>query len=352
MKQDARNSIDFVVLWVDGSDERWLQEKSIYEKNPSSLKSAGDVRDERYREWGLLKYWFRSVETFAPWVRKVFFVTWGHTPTWLNLDHPKLRLVKHSDFIPDKYLPTFNSNSIELNLHRIPDLSEKFVLFNDDMFLLKETEPSLFFKGELPCSTAMHVPDRVDLEKPFYIPLNNAALINRHFDMRKVVLRNFGKWFTPLYGINMMSTLLMLPYGSFYGFYRTHLPLSHRKTVFSEVWESEGGILDETCSHRFRESSDISHWAMDHWQIAEGKFVPRRPSVGKVFLPGVDYEPCNPTPVVEYVKGQKGHMVCVNDGDMSAQEVYVVQKMMREAFDFILPNRSSFELDEDEVDED
>jgi len=72
------------------------------------------------------------VEQFAPWVRKIHFVTCGQKPEWLNADHPKLSLVNHSDYIPQQFLPTFNSSLIEIYLHRIPDLTEHFVYFNDD----------------------------------------------------------------------------------------------------------------------------------------------------------------------------------------------------------------------------
>ncbi len=84
--------------------------------------------DCRYRDYGLLRYWFRSVERFAPWVNRMFFVTCGQKPEWLDENNPRLRLVNHADYIPAACLPTFQSNTIELNLHRIPDLSERFVL--------------------------------------------------------------------------------------------------------------------------------------------------------------------------------------------------------------------------------
>ena len=98
--------MDFVLIWVDGGDAEWQKEKAKYSGTP-----VGDAA-ARFRDWGLLKYWFRGVEKFAPWVDKVHFVTCGHTPEWLNLDHPKINFVKHSEYIPEKYLPTFNSHTI------------------------------------------------------------------------------------------------------------------------------------------------------------------------------------------------------------------------------------------------
>ena len=134
--------IDFVVLWVDGNDPEWRAEKAKYQ---------GAVTDDsnsvnRFRDWGLMPYWFRAVEKFTPWVHKIHFVTCGHVPEFLNLDHPKLSHVSHSDFLPQAALPTFSSHAIEMNIHRIPGLAEHFVYFNDDMFPLRPMPETAFFR--------------------------------------------------------------------------------------------------------------------------------------------------------------------------------------------------------------
>lgn len=107
----------------------------------------------RYRDWNLLPYWFRAVDKFAPWVRKIHFVTWGHVPKFLQVKASKLHIVKHNEFIPEEYLPTFSSHAIEMNIHRIPSLAEHFVYFNDDMFLLRPFEKR-FFRNGLPVHMA------------------------------------------------------------------------------------------------------------------------------------------------------------------------------------------------------
>ena len=138
--------IDFVLLWVDGNDPKWLKEKEKY----SSSKNLGTSNTKnRFRDWNNLQYWFRAVEKYSSWVNKIFFVTWGHVPSWLK-ENKKLQIVKHEDFIPKEYLPTFNSNTIILNLHRIKGLSENFVLFNDDMFLNDYVKETDFFINGIP----------------------------------------------------------------------------------------------------------------------------------------------------------------------------------------------------------
>ena len=122
--------IDFVVTWVDMNDPKWKAVFAEYSGKTENEKNS--VSDARFRDNGFLKYWFRGVEKFAPWVRKIHFVTCGQKPDWLDENHPKINLVNHSDFIPEQFLPTYNSVVIERYLHKIPDLSEHFVYFNDD----------------------------------------------------------------------------------------------------------------------------------------------------------------------------------------------------------------------------
>ena len=113
------SNIDFVITWVDGRDPEWRKRKDALNEN-----SFEDEREERYRDWGLLPYWFRGVEKYAPWVRKIWFICDQEPPEWLNRDHPKLSIVRHEDYLPDEYRPAFSSHPIELNLHRIKGLSE------------------------------------------------------------------------------------------------------------------------------------------------------------------------------------------------------------------------------------
>ena len=77
-------------------------------------------------------------------------MTWGHLPEWLDTTNPKLHIVNHKDYIPEEFLPTFNANTIELNLHRIEGLADQFVYFNDDMFVTNYVKPAEFFKNGIP----------------------------------------------------------------------------------------------------------------------------------------------------------------------------------------------------------
>ena len=170
--------IDFVITWVDGSDPEWQWEKKKY-VTAEQEEDDGVAGKIRFADNGLLRYWFRGVEKFAPWINRVFFVTFGHLPNWLNINHPRLTIVRHDEFIPAECLPTFNSSAIALNLHRIPGLAEQFVFFNDDMYLTAPVQPDIFFRNGYPRDMAVMdlIPD-VDQAMFWHCYLNNIALLN------------------------------------------------------------------------------------------------------------------------------------------------------------------------------
>jgi hypothetical protein len=53
---------------------------------------------------------------------------------FVNIENPKIQIVKHSEIMSHEYLPVFNSVAIEANIHHIPNLSENFLYLNDDVF--------------------------------------------------------------------------------------------------------------------------------------------------------------------------------------------------------------------------
>ncbi len=326
--------IDIVVTWVDGNDPKWIEEKKKY--NPSVKDNS--ATNNRFRDWDLLRYWFRGVEKFAPWVNHVFFVTCGQCPEWLDLNNPKLVFVRHEDYIPKEILPTFNSNTIEMYLHRIPDLSETFVLFNDDLFLISPTLESDFFINGLPRESALlGVLSSKDSSDVFpHIVINNIAVINKHFNKKKVMLDNWGKFFSFKYGKEIVRNVLLLPFAYFSDFRDLHLPASHLKSVFREVWEAEPEVLYDGTKSRFRSPNDVNHWMLKDWYMCKGQFVPRSPHWGEKFELGIDEG------IYDYILNQSGKVVCVNDSSDDIDFV-VIQKKLIEVFERLFPVKSSFE---------
>lgn len=328
--------MDFVLTWVDNHDETWLADFKKYQK-----EGQQGTHQARFRDWENLKYWFRGVERFAPWVNKIHFVTYGHLPSWLNTDHPKLRVVHHQDFIPSKYLPTFNSRTIELNFHRIPELSNDFVYFNDDMFLIDTVEPEVFFKNGKPCDRAITLPiSGVDTYSHTF--LSDVLVLNRHFNKTQSIREKPSNWFNWRYGkSNFLNFLLWVVHTGFFpGFVNYHLPQAFRKEIFALLWEKEAEVMDQSCQYRFRNESTVNAYLIRYWQLASNNFYPvKLKDKGHRFSFRTNKFP---EKAASFIRNQEKAIICVNDYEsLNAFEEFKAR--INTAFEEILPERSAFE---------
>ena len=228
--------IDFVLPWVDDSDPAWRAEMNRWRRRNDDAQA--DDSPERYRDWGTLRYWFRAVERFAPWVDRIHLLTWGHLPEWLDETHPRLHVVRHEEFIPDAYRPTFSSCPIELNMHRIEGLSERFVYFNDDTFLCRPVAPERFFRGGTPADMARL--SIIPQERAGHNALECMRVINRRHAKRQVMAAAPGKWFSPRYPLaDLLKSASLLPWSFFPGMKDHHMPQPFLKSTFNTLWEEE-----------------------------------------------------------------------------------------------------------------
>jgi hypothetical protein len=327
--------VDFVLPWVDGNDSEWKEEFNNY---VSDLD--GDKGKCRYRDWDNLKYIFRAFEFFTPWVRKVHFVTSGHLPPWLKVDHEKLNIVRHEDFLFNENIPVFSSHPIEINFHKIPGLADKFVYFNDDMFLLKKTKKEFFFKKDLPCDVFSL--NAITDSKIAHIKLTNVQVINKNFNRNEIIRRNFFKIFSFEYSIvNLIKTILLLPWPKIPGFYDPHMPQPFLKNTFEKVWSVEEQILKKTSSRKIRHPEDVSQYLFRYWHLCEGNFVPIK--MPKVFFDWVR----NRDDAVRFrdsIVSGKYAMACINDGVDNDYDFEEIKKIVNSGFEQILPLKSSFEI--------
>ena len=187
--------IDIVVTYLNEKDKKWQEDFKYWkEKEIQEGKAKKDNRQafgkERTREWDAFKYWFRGVEENCKWVNKVFLIVQNenHIPKWLDRTNPKLRIVYHDEYIPKDLLPTFNAMTIGVYISNIKDLSENYILCDDDYYFLNPIAIDRFFqygrpvhrnnrmKYELYSGSALTGTDRV-----FYHILNNDLLFETKF---------------------------------------------------------------------------------------------------------------------------------------------------------------------------
>ena len=142
--------IDLVYLWVDGSDPAWMARKraACGMDEPAEDGSSETNCKARWTDNEELRYSLRSAERFAPWIRRVFIVTDGQIPAWLDTANPRVTVVDHSEIMPPEARPCFNASVIEHYLYRIPSLGERFLFANDDMFFSAPVGPGFFFAGD------------------------------------------------------------------------------------------------------------------------------------------------------------------------------------------------------------
>lgn len=334
--------IDFVITWVDGSDPVWdMQRQETLRKQGIFVEESLDNSTARYRDWDILKYWFRGVETFAPWVNQIHFITYGHLPKWLKEEHPKLHIVRHEDFIPAEFLPTFSSHPIEWNFHRIEWLTENFVYFNDDMFLIKKVSPEDFFRDERPVDMLALQPDVANADDQImpYVYLNNAMVLAKYFDKRENMKKQPGAYFHPSYPLMYFGyNLLEMAFPRFTGFYTVHGPSPLKKESYRFFWKNEEELLHRVCAHPFRHKEDISQYVLREYQKLSGNFVPK--NIHK-FCRYFNLQPENPE-LVKTITKQKSKCICINDSNFEIPYEKVKQEL-NHAFSILFPEKSQFE---------
>lgn len=234
--------MDIVVTYLD-DNSKW-REQFNYWKGRETSSGKADIKnrqafgEERLRDWGTFKYWLRGIETNCSWVNKVFIIVQDEDqiPKWLNRDNPKLRIVFHEEFIPKELLPVYNCVPILMYLDKIEDLSDNYIISDDDEFFINPIPEDKFFKEDKP----VHVDNRIPFEyysgkqletsdNVFFKILNNNLKLEEKYMKEKVK----------------------------YGFY--HLPDARKKSFNLKILEENyEEILQSLKYSKFRHEKNIS----------------------------------------------------------------------------------------------
>jgi hypothetical protein len=134
--------IDMVFTYCDGTDPKFIEEKNRFLKEKDKVNN----KPIRFININEITYSVRSVLKFMPWINMIYIITNKQTPP-VELN-PKVRIIDHTEIIPKKYLPTFNSDVIESFIHNIPELSDIFLYNNDDMMHTRYVDISDILEGD------------------------------------------------------------------------------------------------------------------------------------------------------------------------------------------------------------
>lgn len=264
-----RTPVDAVIMWVDGDDPLLAEKRNSYIKKDNLRPGHTGTISTRFASSNEIRYCVLSILRFASFVRNIFIVTDGQDPE-LNDEvekyHPgrssSIRIVDHREIFRgyEKYLPSFNSTSISTMLWRIEGLSENFVCFSDDVFLVREINYEDWF-------------------------IENSSVIRGYWrlpPLRKLLgnsLKTFIRRrlkgehdFQPRISFYIRQWKAAHLLGQRFRYYfHCHTPHPANRTEIEKYFDKEPGVLEKNIAFRFRDTDQFLLTALSyHLEILAG----------------------------------------------------------------------------------
>lgn len=269
-------SIDYVVPFVFHDDYAWQES---YCRVKGKYDESDVINFVRFRSWGTEELLIRCVRKFMPFVRTIYILLAQESQKkeWMNQDG--VTVVYHREFIPEQHLPTFNSCTIEMFLHRIPGISDRFIYGNDDMYPVSPLTADYFFVGDVPKQKCHFVP----------MPLNANIFHSLCLSGLNFVASEFGLHYT--------NALLKNGHGM--------TPIL--KSTCEYLWHRGQSMIEDSIS-AFREGKNFSQWIYPWWHHLSGNYIEEMTPTRYVSMG------CRVQDMVNAVYSCRG-IVCVNDNE-------------------------------------
>lgn len=299
--------IDFVFPYVDCSDPEW---KKLYKDTMKKNNLSTSINENRFREFGFIKYYFRGLAKFLPWLNNIYIIVQSKSqlPKWLNTDNPKIKVVYHEDIIPKVFLPVYNSTTIEMFIKNIKGLSEHFIYANDDMYCIKDTTPDMFFSEEGIPKTKLVKSHKLDNQYR-HVCYRQFELVTNTFNNRDTKDKEYYKP-CHIYQSMLLSTL---------------------KEAFDRYTVE---ILNSITT--FRRECNFNQYLYTYYQKYGHEFIMEYPKAKYYELKEEKLDKAYTT-----ISKQKGYIVCLNDSNNSNLEK-AIEKLIP-AFDKILGEICEYE---------
>lgn len=340
------NKIDFVLPWVDSNDVAWQAEKAKY---ASDNAGRNEENNTRYRDTNTLRYVLRSIEKYCSWYHKIYLITAGHYPDWLDVNHPKIKLVTHEElYINKTHLPIFNSSSIEMNLINIKKLSEKFIYLNDDTIIWKSLKKERFFKNNKPVDFFHHA--WIPRNKIFDILKgrdswihslnNNIQLINK-----KIPKMNNMQYYHHSYplGQKISNFLQKNIHKKLFWIKHWHHPQPYLRSTIKEVYTEYKKEMLTSSYNRFRENNDLTQYIYRYWHLMTGNFEPYFYNDG--FVAKISSLAYLENAIRKIEQDKSINFVCFNDqaDNISHNEFERISDKLGNYLESKFPDKASFE---------
>ena len=292
--------MDAIVTYVDGLDPLWQQD---YERTVGK-----QILDKRFRDWGTLKYHFRGLEKFMPFIDRIHLVVAreSQVPAWVNRE--TVNVVLHKDIMPAESLPTFNSSMIEMFLHRIPGLTERFLYFNDDMYTVKPCKFEDFFPDGVPAMKFAHN----------FLYFGDFRYLVHHSD-------------------SLARKALGMPESCCY-VRPQHTASPMLKSQCDELYAKvEPEIMASLSPLRTR--ANYNQYLFLDYMYYQGKARNRKLSNKHFSLAAHSIDK-----ICDFLRKPSRKMVCINDVHMTNDKFLLCREKLLAAFEEILPEKSRYEL--------
>lgn len=304
-----KKPIDIVIPWVNPGDDYWFEQYSYWKTKCTGMKSP-----ERIRDFGNFKYWFRSVEKYLPWVRYIFLVIpyKSSIPSWLNTEHPKLKIVTQEDYLPAEYNPCFNSYVCTMHLHLIPGVGEHIIYSNDDIVFCRPQNESDYFDNDLPVRTIQYVSGRSNR--------NGSMFQQNEYNAEEIIKRITGKDLK---------------------FRVWHTNFTFNKAFIAFMWQKFGKDFKHSLrDSKFRQSYNITDLVFDFAQQVTRNCVDKPVNKQTKYF-GLR----NDSSVKDMLDAMRNNsVVCFNDNEFVKGDVSKLQKNLVSALDTVFGEKSSFEV--------
>jgi hypothetical protein len=341
--------IDIVMLWVDGNDPAWRAQKDQYQgEYRQAYKAMGNGLEEalgstRFNDFGTLRFALRSIEKYVPWYRRIFLITNGQKPAWLVASHPRLIIKAHGEFFKEpSHLPTFNSCAIQANLLYIQELSEHFILLDDDIILTRAQEPSDFFKEGLPAKSLELAALRSEHGLWHTLNRENIQFLRQRYGARIPSLSNLRRAGARSILRKIKYSLMGEPHALYYAG-SGHGPVASLKSFNRQVAEELPDRWKNTSSLRFRVKEELNPLLLDQLYIIRKRFFSKAIKTKLVHMQptskGIDQK------IADAFRDVSATSLCVQDEMIGAnpEAIAVLKEEVTRALESGLPEKSSFE---------
>lgn len=301
--------IDIVIPWVNPNDDYWFEQYSYWKTKCTGMKSP-----ERIRDFGNFKYWFRSVEKYLPWVRYIFLVIpyKSSIPSWLNTEHPKLKIITQEDYLPAEYNPCFNSYVCTMYLHLIPGLGEHIIYSNDDMVFCKPQNECDYFENDMPVRTIQYSSGRSNRK--------GSMFQSNQYNAEEIIKCITGRDFK---------------------FRVWHTNFVFNKAFIAFMWHKFGSTFKKSLRNsKFRQSYNITDLVFDFAQQVTHNCIDKPVNKNTKYF-GLRN---NSTAEEMLAVMRKYSVVCFNDNEFVRGDVSALQRNLLCALDTMFNTKSSFEL--------